>query len=144
MNPELRSLGSGDVDSLIGLWRDSGLPFKPTGRDSKEELERQLVLPQINVIGLFDRDRLVASVFVTHDGRKGWINRLAVLPDFRRQGLGRMLIEAAEKWLVQEGMGIFACMIEPGNQVSNAVFESSDYKLFEGMYYYTKRLHPGI
>lgn len=40
-----------------------------------------------------DGDKLVAAVLCGHDGRRGFLYHLAVLPEYRRQGLGRDLVE---------------------------------------------------
>ncbi len=144
MNLTLEELGVGNYSQLVELWEKSSLPTKPKGRDSLAELERQLKLSCVSILGLFDQDRLVASVLVTHDGRKGWINRLVVRSRYRRRGLGERLIRAAENWLESQGIGIFACIIEGGNDVSRTVFESAGYKDFEGASYFTKRLDPDI
>ena len=50
-------------------------------------------------IGAFADGKLVGIVVATHDGRKGWINRLAVHPDYRRRGIAKKLIEEAEEYL---------------------------------------------
>ncbi len=140
---QLRRLDASHYPALVELWSESGLPAKPQGRDSKEEYRRQLTLPQIAFFGLLDAsEELVATILVSHDGRKGWLNRLAVQPSYRRQGLGRRLITHAEEWLHEEGIGIYACLIESGNDGSLATFESCDYQDFAGIHYLTKRITP--
>ena len=67
--------------------------------------------------------RIVGSVLVTHDGRKGWINRLAVHREYRRRGIGGALVSEAENWLIEQGIGIFACLIEGDNPLSAEVLE---------------------
>ena len=65
-----------EYDQLISLWETSGLPFKPQGRDSKEKITNEIKLGNaIFLIAELDGD-IVGSIFGTHDGRKGWINRL--------------------------------------------------------------------
>jgi len=142
---QLRHLDASHYPALIKLWSESGLPVKPQGRDSEEEYRRQLTLPQVAFLGLLDASgKLVAAILVSHDGRKGWLNRLAVQPSYRRQGLGRRLIVHAEKWLHEQGIGIYACLIESGNDGSLATFESRDYQEFHGIHYLTKRITPEI
>ena len=140
----LRRLGPADYEALCALWRAAGLPTKPEGRDSRAEYERQLSLPNVVFFGLFKGERLVAAVLATHDGRKGWVNRVAVRPDLRRQHLGLELIHACEAWFVECGLGIFACLIEAGNDVSRAVFAAAGFETYEGVTYHTKRLYPGV
>ncbi len=86
---------------------------------------------------------VVGTVFATHDGRKGWINRLAVDASLRRQGIGARLVREAERWLEGEGMVILACLIESDNEVSMAVFEQLGYTKHPEIIYFAKRRHPG-
>jgi GNAT superfamily N-acetyltransferase len=140
--PRPAELGPGDYDALLRLWEAAGLPCKPRGRDSREQYLRQLSLGMLAFLGLFDDRRLVGVILVTNDGRKGWLNRLAVAPSHRRRGLGRRLIAAAEDWLRERGIRIFACQVEGYNDVSRVVFRRCGYQLFEDIEYYTKRPGP--
>jgi hypothetical protein len=38
----LRTLSMADYDAIIKVWELAGLPFKPLGRDSPAEIERQM------------------------------------------------------------------------------------------------------
>src|SRR5512137_2583522 len=96
-------LTAANYDALCDLWAAAGLPVRIGGRDSREEFERQMAGGMQTVIGVHDGERLIGVVVATHDGRKGWINRLAVHPDYRRQGIGRHLIAEAERMLNAQG-----------------------------------------
>jgi len=141
---EIGNLQQSHYEQVIALWQLCGLPLKPQGRDSRSEYSRQLELEQLRFIGLFDGKRVTGTVLATHDGRKGWINRLAVHPDYSGRGYGARLISEAERWLESQGIRIFACLIEPGYEVSRAVFEKAGYSLFEGVAYHTKRLAEDV
>ncbi|MBE0712033.1 MAG: GNAT family N-acetyltransferase, partial [Candidatus Aminicenantes bacterium] len=80
----------------------------------------------------------------THDGRKGWINRLAVDAALRKRGIGAFLVREAEGWLESRGMDILACLIEDDNAVSMAVFEKLGYKKHPEIIYFAKRKYPGV
>jgi N-acetylglutamate synthase len=66
-------------------------------------------------------------VLGTHDGRKGWINRLAVAKDFRSQDIARKLVTAVETRLNALGIDVIACIIENGNIISMRFFEKLGY-----------------
>ena len=83
----IRSLVISDYDQIVALWKRSGLPFKPSGRDRKGAVQAQMVANPDFFLGAYEDDRLVGVVVATSDGRKGWINRLAVDPDFRGRGV---------------------------------------------------------
>ena len=71
---------------------------------------------------------LVAVAVLTHDGRKGWINRLAVDPAYRRQGLARRLVVAAERWFAQDlGLEVWAALVAHHNTASLALFDALGY-----------------
>jgi ribosomal protein S18 acetylase RimI-like enzyme len=135
-----------DYDRVMELWAAGGLPLKPRGRDSRESIARQIVLPNVRflVARAGEGGRVVGTVLATHDGRKGWINRLVVDETVRRRGLGARLVRAAEDWLGAQGMDILACLIEDGNLVSMAVFETLGYKKHPEIIYFAKRRHPGV
>jgi ribosomal protein S18 acetylase RimI-like enzyme len=94
---------------------------------------------------LFRSDgRLVGVVLGTSDGRKGWINRLAVDAMCRRRGIGRRLVLEAERRLAAAGMKIFACLIEDENTMSMKVFESLGYAKHPEIVYFARRTYPGV
>ena len=95
-----------DYDRVIAFWDDAQLLYWPKGRDSRSRIEREL--EQENAIFLVAEidSKLVGSVLGTHDGRKGWINRLAVDSQFRRQGIARRLVVEVEGRLSQFGIEV--------------------------------------
>jgi len=133
-----------DYDALISLWREAGLPCRVAGRDRKDRIERELQHGVGRMILAENSGRLIGAVLATHDGRKGWINRLAVLPAWRRKGLGRLLVEQAETWLRGEGLGIFTCLIEEGNDASMMFFSELGYVKHKDIFYFSKRLYPDV
>jgi len=96
---QVQALAMEDYAQMIRLWARSGLRIRPSGRDSRRAVESQMRANPGFFIGAFDDTRLVGTVIASSDGRKGWINRLAVDPDCRRQGIARALIAEAEQVL---------------------------------------------
>ena len=141
MNAELTivALTAEDYDAVRELWEQAGLKIRSSGRDSREQFAKQLAGGIQTVLGARLEDRLVGVVITTHDGRKGWINRLAVHPDFRREGLGLRLIAEAERVLHEQGLPIIAALIEDWNQPSLALFVRAGYVEYPGIHYVTKR-----
>jgi ribosomal protein S18 acetylase RimI-like enzyme len=136
----IRALRADDYPEALALWRSAGLrSLRPEGRDSPEAFEAQLRAGRQVLLGLERDGRLIGVVMVTHDGRKGWINRLAVLPDHRRGGVGRWLIRAAERHLEDEGLRVIGVLIEGDNDPSLALFEAAGYRIAHDVVYLSKR-----
>jgi len=133
-----RPLAIEDYDALVSLWQRAGLKFKPQGRDSREALSRQLRQGRVTPLGAEKEGRLIGVVMVSHDGRKGWINRLAVEPAYRRRGLGARLIAAAEEELHGQGVEVIAALIEAENEPSLNLFQMEGYLLAREIFYLSK------
>ncbi len=84
----IRDMRGGDYDAVVDLWRLSGLKYSAVGRDSREAILTQLAMPSSIFFVAESKGSIVAAALCTHDGRKGWINRLAVLPQCQRMGVG--------------------------------------------------------
>jgi len=138
-NVHFRNLGPQDYEKILELWDTTGLPYKPDGRDSRQEMEKQMQRDPELFIGASIRDELVGVVLGSDDGRKGWINRLAVHPQHLRQGIGSTLLEKCEKQLRERGRGIICAQIEDWNDPSIEFFLSSYYVLHRDILYLTKR-----
>lgn len=137
----IRVLSLDDYNRLLALWQRSGLhSLRLQGRDSREAVAAQLATGLQTILGLEVDGRLVGSVITTHDGRKGWINRLVVDPDFRRRGYGARLVQAAEETLRAQGMSVIAALVEADNPASFALFQKAGYvEIDPGIHYLSKR-----
>ncbi len=129
ITPTLCDLTVVDYAAILELWRHAGLAVRAEGRDAPQAFARQMASGIQRVIGLRDGARLVAVAVLTHDGRKGWINRLAVDPASRRRGLAQTLIAEAERWFAEDiGLEIWAALIEEENHASQALFDDLGYR----------------
>ncbi len=141
---KIRELTIDDYDALCDLWEEAGLPFRPNGRDRRERIAREIEGPCSVFLITEDEGELVGAIMGTHDGRKGWINRLAVSPRHRRQGIASALVAAVEERLSARGIEIFAGQIEDWNESSMIFFERLGYTRHDDIIYYTKRKHPEV
>ena len=139
-----RKMKPDEYEVLINLWDAAGLHYRPNGRDKKENLLSELNNTQESFIFAEYRNGIIGSILVSHDGRKGWINRLVVHPQFRKKGVAAKLIEKAENFLAENKIEIFACLIEDWNQISMDLFQKAGYQRFDDIIYFTKKLHPEV
>ena len=142
---EIRTVTIKDYESMVELWKRAGLPFKPRGRDSERMIERQMIAFPEFFIGAFHEDKLVGVVIGSYDGRmKGWINRLAVDPAYRRRGIAEQLISHAEETLEKRGAAIFCVLIEAPNEESVRLFQKMGYVAHREILYVTKRKNEEV
>jgi ribosomal protein S18 acetylase RimI-like enzyme len=144
-NLTLRLLTAVDYPAVSALWTAAGLHVRPVGRDSAAAFAAQIASGCQIVIGLLDGDRLAGVVLATTDSRRGWINRLAVHPDYQRRGLGLRLIAAAEHELRDKRrLHVLAAHVEDWNAASLALFEKAGYHRHSEVVYFSKRQRDDV
>jgi ribosomal protein S18 acetylase RimI-like enzyme len=135
----IREMSLADRDAVVALWTEAGLSFRPAGRDRpdrmKVEMERGTAVFLVAEAG----GRLVGVVLGTHDGRKGWVNRLAVAPAFQRRGIAARLVRELEARLDALGLEIVAALIESDNRDSLEFFRAIGYLHDPEIEYVSKR-----
>ena len=136
---EIKNISLSNYDELLQLWRESGLPYKPRGRDERSAIKAQLEMFPDLFIGAFDNERLIAAVIGSDDGRKGWINRLAVHPNYQGKGIACALLNEIEKRLRERGREVICALIEDWNEKSIAFFKKRGYILHKDIFYLSKR-----
>lgn len=90
-------------------------------------------------IGAFIGPEMMGVILASDDGRRAWINRLAVRPEAQRTGVASALVDRAEKVMRKRGRRLFCAQIEADNDVSTKFFEEAGYRREHGIYYFTKR-----
>lgn len=139
MDRDLRRLTADDYDEIIRVWAESGLPFKPVGRDSRERLAKEIEREDNAYYGLFENGPMLAVGLATYDGRKGWINRIAVDPDRRGEGLGGKILAACEQFLYERGAVVISALVEEVNSPSIRLFQKHGYDCWKDILYFSKR-----
>ena len=118
-------IGDGDVADVIALWQRCGLTRPWNDPASDIALARK----GENAAMLAGRDDsgIVASVLVGHDGHRGWVYYVAVDPDCRHKGYGRVIMDAAEQWLRLRGIEKLQLVVRPDNSQVQAFYRSLGY-----------------
>jgi ribosomal protein S18 acetylase RimI-like enzyme len=138
----IRPLRSPDLKLLYKLWEDAGLPCRPHGRDREDRLSAHLDSPQIGGWGAFNGEKMIAAALTSNDGRKGWLERVATLPEYRKTGLARAIVAAAMQTLRENGALVIAALIEEENTPSRKLFESLGFVDSPTLCYYSIRDNP--
>src|SRR5437870_6867717 len=90
-----------DEAAVVSIWERCGLT-RPWNDPRKDIRRKLLIRPDLFLIAEC-AGAVVGTVMVGYDGHRGWINYLGVDSDFQRQGVGRALMEEAERLLRAEG-----------------------------------------
>ena len=114
-----------DIAEMIALWQRCGLtrPWNDPAADIA--LARRGANAAV-LAGRLD-GAIVASVLVGHDGHRGWVYYVAIDPDCRHKGYGRIVMAAAESWLRQRGIEKLQLMVRPDNSQVQAFYQSLGY-----------------
>lgn len=101
MKTRIRKFERGDTEPVVKLWSLCGLT-RPWNDPEKDIDRKHAIEDDLFLVALQD-GQLIGSVMGGYEGHRGWINYLAVHPEHRKQGLGRMLMDAVEHRLLLLG-----------------------------------------
>ena len=122
-----------DIAEVIALWRRCGLT-RPWN-DPAADIALARKGPNAAVLAGRNGGGIVASVLVGHDGHRGWVYYVAVDPDCRHWGYGRVVMDAAEGWLRRRGIEKLQLMVRPDNSQVQTFYQSLGYLAQERIIY---------
>ena len=109
----VRPYRTDDEESLVSLWQVCELTV-PWNNPHKDIARKLQVQPELFLVGILD-SRLIATVMGGYDGHRGWINYLAVHPDFQGKGYGQEIMNSVETGLREMGCPKINLQIRTGN-----------------------------
>jgi ribosomal protein S18 acetylase RimI-like enzyme len=114
-NIVIQEMSIDNYDEVRSIWRESkGIEL--SGADSRESINRFLERnPGLSFVAR-DGDQLVGAVLCGHDGRRGYIDHLAVRQSHRRQGIGRALVGRCLYNLMQIGIRKWHLFVQQDNE----------------------------
>ncbi len=115
MSVQIKEMTLKDYDQVYALWQESeGIELDQV--DSKNSISRFLKQnPGLSFIAL-DNNTIVGAVLCGHDGRRGYIDHLAVRKSHRRQGIGKALVARCLYNLIRNGITKWQLFILEDNQ----------------------------
>ena len=119
---QIRPFEFKDTESVISLWDRCQLTVP--WNDPKKDIDRKSAVgKELFLVGSAN-GVIVAAVMGGYEGHRGWMNYLAVDPDYQRQGYGQQLVQALEKELLSLGCPKINLQIRQGNHAVQAFYES--------------------
>ena len=138
---DIRLMTIDDYDKVYDLWINTPGMGLNTTDDSREGIEQFLLRNPFTSFVAEVGGRVVGAILTGHDGRRGHIHHTAVLPEFRHQGIGRELVEAAMSALEREGISKVFLVAFERNTDGNAFWESLGFTVRDDLVYRNKSIH---
>ena len=109
----------------VALWQQTGLT-RPWN-DPTADLHRAVRGSASTVLAAVEQGELRGTAMVGHDGHRGWLYYLAVVPAEQGRGLGRRLVAACEQWVWARGIPKLQLMVRADNAHAAAFYERLGY-----------------
>ena len=121
----IRTFEMRDYEQVASLWRAAGLTLhlSDDAPSIRQKLQRD---PELFIVGEVD-GQVVGAVLGCYDGRRGWVNHLAVAPRRQRSGLGTMLMAELEARFRAIGCVKVNLLIEPDNSGVQRFYDGIGY-----------------
>ena len=112
---------AGDYQPVLELWRSvEGVGLHEEESDSPEGIARYLAHnPGMSFVARID-GQIVGAVLCGHDGRRGYLNHLAVAASHRRKGIATVLIGRCLRALGREGIAKCNLFVFAANEPATA------------------------
>jgi len=118
----IRILQINDYDRILELWkRVPGVGLSEA--DSKERIALFLERNKRLSFVYEEAGKIIGTILCGHDGRRGYIYHLAVDESYRRQGIGKSLVEASLSKLKEEGIDKCHLFVFQGNTLGQEFWD---------------------
>ena len=129
----IRPIVESDLDEMLALWRDAPLRISPT--DTPTGLRRHIALSGRFALALCAADgTIIGTVLGSDDGRRGWINHLAVRRDHQHNGYGARLVQALIARLTAAGCEKLNLLVINNNAHVVPFYESLGFALDDNLF----------
>ena len=127
-----------DYPAARSLWENAGPGINVRRSDEPEEIQKKLQRdPDLFLVAVAD-GKIVGTVIGGFDGRRGLLYHLAVEADFRKQGIGGLLMDEVERRLKAKGCLKCYLMVTAENENAMRFYESLGWERMDTVYTYAK------
>lgn len=137
----IRPMTTNDYDAVIRMLHDTpGVSLRDA--DSREATARYLERnPGMSFVAMRD-GQVVGCIMAGHDGRRGYLQHLAVLPTHRRRGIANALVLRCLDALEQQGIGKSHIDVLRSNVAAQAYWQNRGWTRREDIHRYSL-VHDG-
>lgn len=129
-----------DYEPVFALWSSIERGVRTGRSDTPAEIEKKLDRdPDLFLIAEADGE-IIGSVIGGYDGRRGLVYHLAVVPAFRRRGIGSRLMEELESRLRAKGCLKCYLLVTNDNPEAEVYYQQRGWQHMEYIHLYGKEL----
>jgi ribosomal protein S18 acetylase RimI-like enzyme len=99
----VRAFRDADEPAVTALWGRVFGPSAPRNAPDRVIAQKRKVQPELFLVAELSGD-VVGTTIAGDDGHRGWLHLVAVSPDHRKTGIGRVLVEEAARRLRERGV----------------------------------------
>jgi ribosomal protein S18 acetylase RimI-like enzyme len=123
----IRPFKTSDTEAVVSLWQACGL-IRSWNNPHLDIARKLAVNPEWFVVGEIERE-LIASAMFGYEGHRGWVNYLAVAPDYQRCGYAKKLMRFGEEILLNVGCPKLNLQVRDTNEQALGFYEALGYKV---------------
>lgn len=134
----VREVRNDELEAVLALWLEAEATVSHT--DSVDDVRLAASGSASVVLVAENEGGIVGTVIGGFDGWRGNIYRLAVHPDYQRQGIARRLVSDLEDRLAEMGAKRITALVERAHPWATGFWEAAGYDLDAGMARYVRNL----
>ena len=132
MEVDIRAMTIDDYDEVFALWQAvEGIGLHPDECDSRGGVTRYLARNPATCFVARNGAELIGAVMCGHEGRRGYLNHLAVAGGYRRQGIGKALVAQCTAALKEEGIAKCNLFVFADNAAAMAFWERTGWRCYD-------------
>jgi len=133
---EIREMDISDYHEVMNLWSMTEAMLLRDA-DSRENIRNYLSRnPGMSFVA-FDNGKVIGAILVGTDGRRGYVQHLAISSSYRRQGIGAKLISRAVEALLDVGIAKTHLFVASENSNAKSFYEKLGWFLRDETYMYS-------
>ena len=137
----VRQMVIDDYEAVYDLWINTPGMGLNNMDDSKAGIEKYLRRYPTTCFVAEEQGKIVGVIMSGHDGRRGIIHHTTVHLDYRKRGIGRLLVENAIQALDHEGINKVMLVVFKRNETGNAFWEKLGFSDRGDLVYRNKCIH---
>ncbi|MGL4824129.1 MAG: GNAT family acetyltransferase [Plesiomonas shigelloides] len=124
---EIRVFRQSDFEEVLTLW-DRCDVVRPWN-DPELDIERKVYAGADLFLVAEVAGEVIGTIMGGYDGHRGWVNYLAVHPDYRGRGIANALVNRVEKKLIARGCPKIHLLVREENQAVISMYEKLGYDI---------------